>query len=431
MYLGRRAALRQGGRLAAAAALGALAAGLAGCGLANAPRGARAAAPLTLLVDADVLPAAEALGTAYAGSAGGAMPLIQVAEPSLAQDVDDMLAGDPSLAPDVLWVSPAVRDSLLASTLMVNLAPALADTGIASGLYASCLRYCASGPRQLAIPTFRDPLVVYYNSDALAKAGLNPPAAGWTVHDLVQACEQILQRLPRPAAPLANALNIFDLELFCAFVVGYGGVLLQPAQVGYTPQFASSAGAQGAGALAALHAYEPAEPPASPQTLFAQGHAVFYFGHRSDLGPLSSAIAGHFAWNIVALPRFPARAAQPVAADGLAVVTGDPGRRAAAIAMALFAGSPPAQEAMAHAAVGVPALRALAASPDWRAAAPNVNLGVFTASPGSDLVVQRPLYLIAPGLADAMRAVAQGMNAHEALAEAATWAEYQLATWQD
>lgn len=425
--LTRRQLLGAGGR----GVLGTLlAAGLGGCGLTASERTPRGGGGLSLLGDAALARAGQALASAFA-AAGGMPPLVNIGEPSLDAVVQQMLAGAPGIAPDCLLATPAVRENTQALPLMENLAPALSATGLAAGLYPACLQYGQEGTRQLLIPAFRDVLVVYYNADALARGGLTPPAPGWVLSDLSAICRKLRGANAALEAPLANVLNRFDLELLCAFVAGFGGQMVAPAQVGYVPRFASPAGAAAWSALAALHAYEPAPGgSASPRDLFTSGRAAFFFGHHADLQPIASAVGGLFAWDVAPLPAFPARAAQPVSADGIAVVTQDPARRTAAIAFALFAASAPGQQALAASGGGVPALRDLAASPTWRALEPPVSLDAFVGRTGADFVVEMPLDVIAPVLAYALGAVVAGVPAATALAEASTVAEYQLSTWQ-
>ena len=423
--LTRRSALR----LAAGAGLSAA---LAGCGLVPSTRGARSAAPLTLLADATFVPAAQALVQAYAAEAGAAgAPLVEVASPSLPGAVQQILAGSSQAAPDLLWVTPAVRDLPEAPSLMLSLSPALGQTSIAAGLYPACLAYGASGLRQLALPVFRDPLVTFYNGDALARAGLNPPVADWTLEACTMLCQALHAQPHGLLAPLANATNHFDLELFCAFVVGFGGQLLQPGRVGYTPHFASAAGAEGCGALAAWHAYEPPSPAGDPRSLFAAGQVALYFGHHRDVAPLAAQIGGLFAWDVAPLPRFPARAAQPVTADGLAAATTIPQRRAAAITLALFAGTAAAQGAISRTGVGVPAQVSLGSAASWRSGGPQIHDEVFVEGSAADVVVDLPLLLVAPVIRSALQAIVAGSPAYTTLLEAATYAQYQLATWQD
>jgi len=423
--LTRRAALG----LAAGAGLAGV---LAGCGLTAPSRVVRGPAQPVLLADPALVPAAQALAQAYGSQAGAqAAPLVQVADPSLRSAVQQMLQGGSTVAPDLIFATPAVRNLRTAGSMMLNLAPALAGTGIASGLYPACLQYGAAGDRQLILPAFRDPLVVFYNSDALARSGSNPPPVGWTLEAFTLLCQQLRAAPHGLVAPLANATNVFNLELFCAFVVGFGGALLDAGTVGYAPLFASAQGADACGALAGLHPYEPAAPSAAPRDLFGRGQVALYFGHHSDMAPLQAQIGGLFAWNVAALPLFPVRAARPVQADGLAAVTADPQRRGAATALALFAGTPAAQQALAGTGTGVPALMALAGSALWRTAGPQIDDGAFVGDPADDIVVPLPLHLVAPYLADALAAIVGGYPQYTALVEAATVAQYQLATWQD
>lgn len=436
--LSRRAVLRAGAV--------ALAGGVAtACGL---PRGRSGAAPpgrlhLTLLgqggggvgqVGRDLMPLASALAAGYSGATGAAAQVQATAAPDgLSAFMTGTLAGHPPLTADLMLTTPAVRDLFGAANVMTDLDAALGRSGLAAGLYPATLSYCAPGGRQRMIPVFRDPLVVFYNADALARAGVNPPAAGWTADDLLSLCGRLLTQSRGTGLPLANAVGRFDLELLTAFVLGYGGQMLGPSNLpgvsGYVPQFAAPAALLGINALLRLHAFEPAQPAATPQALFAAGTAAFYFGHHAEVADLEAGIGDLFAWGVAPLPGFPVRAAQPVRALGVAALTSDPGRRDAAIAAALFAATPAGQMAAARTGLGVPALRALAASPVWRQSAPQLNNDVFVGQPEADVVLPPALWYIAPQLQAALRAVLAGAPVAQTFTEASTAVEYTLQAW--
>jgi len=432
--LTRRGLLRVAAGGAGATLAGVLGAGLAGCGLVTPARGGRGGTQLILLADLAFVSAAQALAAAFAASASTApQVIVQVALPSLSVQVEAMLGGDLAVQPDLFFTTPSVRDTLQADTLMLNLGPALNQTGLASTLYPMCLEYGLAGARQLVLPVFRDPLVVFYNSDAFARAGVDPPGADWDLDRFNALCGQLQDQAHGLTAPLANATRIFDLELFCAFVLGYGGEMLKVSQTGYAPLFASGEAAAGCGALASLRQFEPAGLPAGkvPRDLFAGGQAALYFGHHSDVAPLAAQISDLFAWDVAPLPAFPLRRAQPLVADGVSAVTVAPERRSQAIALALFACTTPAQLAMAGSGAGVPALQALATSPAWQASGPSLDNSVFVSHTDADFVVQAPLYVIAPALQAALQDTVSGYAAYDALVDAATYSAYQLANWQD
>ncbi len=380
-----------------------------------------------------LLPSATSLAAAYARAfPRDPVPTVHLAQPSLSSAVDGMLGGRSEGSPDVLVADPSIRNLLYAPALMLDVGAGLRAAGLSAGLYPSLIQFCSPGGREVLVPLFRDPLVVFYNSDALARAGANPPADGWTLADLVRICQQVQLRLVGRAVALAAATRPFNLELLCAFVAGFGGSMLAasptPRRAGYIPRFATPAALTGIRALHALSVYEPAIPAPSALELFARGGAVLLIGHHRDVATLQARIGAGFAWGAASLPVFPRGRVQPVQADGLAAVPRDPAKRGLALRLALFAATPEAQYAAAATGTGVPALRALAGSTLWRRSAPHLNNDVFVAYPEADLVVPPPLHAL-PELAGAMAAMRRGVPAEVAFGQAQTAAELTLATW--
>lgn len=414
---------------------------MGGCGGVS-PAHGPGALTLTLLGQAlasgspgpDLMPVAAALADAYnAASDVGARLRTQAADPSLDAYMQSLLLGTPPLAADLMLTTPAVRNLYSAPSMMISLDSALQKTGLDNGLYPMVLRYCAPGGRQRMIPIFRDPLVVFYNVDAFSGAGVDPPGPDWTSDRFLWLCDQLLARPRGPVVPLSNAVNTFDIELFCAFVAGYGGEMLaanaNPNIPGYVPRFAAPQAIEGIDALLRLHPYEPLRPQAPPVSLFARGDAAMFFGHHRDVAFLQTQIGDLFAWGVAPLPRFPQRATQPVTAEGIAAVTKDPANREAAVAVALFAATGDGQLAAARTALGVPALKALASSPVWRQMAPHLDNDVFVANPQADIIVEPVLYYIQPQLQDALRAALAGSPVATIFKEASTAVEYTLQTW--
>ncbi len=400
-----------------------------GCGLVTPARGGRGVGPLSLLADTTMAPALQAVAEAFTASPGArARPLVQIAEPSLADAYQAMLTGTTQVGADVSAVTPSVlHQNRYAPTLMVNVGPALKQTGLEAGIYPQLLAYGRSGGLQVILPLFRDPLVVFFNSDAFSRAGVDPPAVDWTFAKFQLYCQQLKQKAVGLVAPVANLTTIWDVEILTAFIEGFGGqtVVANTGAPGYRAAFAEPAAVEGVDALVALHPYEPAAPSAQPVDLFAQGAAAMYFGHHRDVGYLINNIGEKFAWDVAPLPRFPLRRVQPVQADGVAALAGDPDRRAAAVALALFVCTPDAQRAAARTGLGVPALTALADSPLWRQN--HINNDVFVANTDADVIVPEPLYYLTP-LELAIGAIVRGaVPAYDALAQAQQSANWTLA----
>ncbi len=439
----RRAVLRGAIAAAGLAVGGMTVAALGGCGLLRQGNGGPSTTTLTLvgesgnplLSDApDLMPVGRALAAGYNSAAGAAARIVaRVSGTGLTAYMQGLLRGSPPFPSDLMFTTPGVRDLRDASAMMLDLTAALQETGLAAGIYPMVLAYCAPGGQQRMIPIFRDPLVVYYNADAFSRAGADPPAPDWTAAALLQLCGQLLTHFRGTVVPLANVVNVFDLEVLSAFVQGYGGEMLTrsagPGAHGYVPRFAEPAAIQGIDALLRLHAFEAARPSVSPLALFARGTAAMYFGHHRDIAPLHAQIAGLFSWGVAPLPRFPARAVQPVRADGIAAVTRNPKHMQAAIAVALYGATPAGQLEAARTGVGVPALRALAQSPVWRQGAPYLDNDVFVAQPEADIIVHPALEYVAPQLETAVRAVLAGAPVVTTFREASTAVEFTLQTW--
>ncbi len=415
----RRALL---GATLAAAATALLACGRAGTG-ASSPRGPT----LALATGPDWTRAAEVVVSRYTAEGGRARETVVPARmPAL---IAAMLAGTPTTPPDVILVTPAVRSIWQATSLMHDLGPTLANTRLDATIYPSVLADGSFQGRQLVMPLFRDPLVVFYNADALARAGHNPPAPTWPLADLMDLCARLAAN---GTHPLLRSASVTNAELLTAFIIGFGGEVLAPGPAGgtgYVPAFTSARALAGLSALATLLKYVPPQGINSSLQTFAQGGAALFFGHYRDVAALESAIGSLFAWNVVSLPAFPARGAQPVQAEGLAAVSADPQLRTAAITLTLFGATSAGQTALARAGLGVPATPALAQSPLWRARTPLLDNDVFVANTADDVIVPRPLYFLDPQLDLALTASMRGVAVAEAFGAAATASEFTLANW--
>ncbi len=384
--------------------------------------------PLQLAADGLLLPAARALVSAYRAQGGQAQAV--VAAGGMSALINTMLGGSNSVGVDVLLLTPKVRRIWDATSLMLDLGPVLARTGLDSGLYPSVLTAGQFQGRQLIMPVFRDPLVLFYNADALARTGNNPPAAGWTLSALMDLCVSLQRAGMRP---LLQSASVHGAELLTAFVIGYGGEVMIPSPAGgtgFVPTFTSPVALQGLAALVDLHRYIATPTPASAVQAFARGDAALLFGHHRDVPALQAAIGTLFAWNVAPVPRFPSRRAQPVQADGLAAVTTVAARRTGSLALTLYGATAAGQQALARTGLGVPARASLASSSLWRSAAPNLDNDVFVSGSSADVVVPQPLFFIwLPDLALALQAAVRGVAVAEAFGAAATAAEFTLANW--
>ncbi len=419
-------------RRAVLAAALAIAGGMVAAACGRVGAGARpSTVDLILMTDSQLLQAAQMICQTLDGVHNSGVTVeAGVVQQGVGSLLQNMLAGQGTA--DVVLVTSRVRQIWNANSLMVNVGPALSSSGISARLYPALLADWSFAGRQLVVPIFRDPLVVFYNADAVAQAGVDPPAREWTLGQLVTLCTRLSAVGNQP---LANATDTADLELFlelfCAFVLGFGGQLLTPNSGGgggYVPAFADPQALDGIRALLSLHAYEPATPPSSAVEAFGRGEFALLFGHHSDLSTLQAVVGQSFAWNVAPMPTFPKRRAQPVRADGLTAVTRDPDRRSAAITVALFGATSQCQTALARLALGVPADTSLAASPLWRAGAQWLNNDVFVAHPEADVVVPQPLFFLSE-LGEAMTAALRGAPADQAFQTAATAAQYTLSNW--
>lgn len=408
------------------ASIAAVAAALAACGRPGLPLAAPPDPVLRVASDSDWVRAARVLAGLYRHE--GRQAEVTTVAAGIGALVRNLLAGTAATPADVLLVTPVIRRIWQATSLMLDLGPALADTDLDATIYPSLLADGSFQGRQLVMPIFRDPLVIFYNADALARAGNNAPAPTWGYPDLMELCGRLAAE---GTHPILQSESVSTSELLAAFVIGFGGQVLAAGPsggTGYVPMFTQPAALAGISALVTLLGFVP--PPTNNSALetFAQGGAAMLFGHHQDVANLSAAIGSLFAWNVAPLPTFPRRAAQPVQAQGLAAVTTSPERRPDAIAFTLFGATAQGQDALARAGLGVPASSNLAASPLWRASAPLLDNDVFVSNTAADIVVPEPLYFL-PQLDLAIRASLRGVPVDEAFGAAATASEFTLANW--
>ncbi len=416
---GRRRTLGGILRVTAAAAL-ASSPVITGCGIVG-PERAQGTGALTLLSGPNALRIASALTAAY-GSHGQANNIVvQVAEPSLSSILQGTTRNVPSPSYDMVMVTPSVRPLGTLPTLFTNLANPLKGIPGHSQISPALWSNASAEGRLLFAPMMGDPLVVFYNGDALERSGINAPVLEWSLQDFEATCQQVANRLGPDIVPISDVTNSFNPELFTAFVVGFGGQVLSANS--QTALFAGSQALDGIQALVSLHAFEPLRSSPSGITLFTSGKAVLYFGHLSDVANLATMIGDLFAWNAAPLPTFPvAGAVVPMQSSGIGIGVWT-NRAGTALDFLEYTVSPSGQQVIASVGPGVPALPAVAAT--WHPPSRHLLTASFLPPASAQITVPWALDQL-PQVAAALRAVVAGTSVADAFQAAATEANNTL-----
>ncbi|MBI2100667.1 MAG: extracellular solute-binding protein [Candidatus Vogelbacteria bacterium] len=237
----------------------------------------------------------------------------------------------------------------------------------------------------LALPLVVDPLVMYYNKNLLAEAGLATPPASWTEFKVKAMSLTILdsrRNITRSAAALGETRNIAHAkDLLTMLFLQAGNPIVapvSPADGVYVSQLDQSFGATLKSAVAVLDFYTQFADPARPnyswnrslpeaRQAFSRGQTVFYFGYASEYATITRENP-HLVFDVALVPQ-PASSADEAGKTNLpklvlgrllsaAAVSGGSKATAAGQAALALAGSKPA-DALAAALFLPPARRDL------------------------------------------------------------------------
>ncbi|MBI4136186.1 MAG: extracellular solute-binding protein [Candidatus Vogelbacteria bacterium] len=244
------------------------------------------------------------------------------------------------------------------------------------------------GAGVLALPLVVDPLVMYYNKNLLAEAGLPSPPRTWTefkVKSLALTTLDSRRNITRSAAALGETKNIAQAkDLLAMLFLQAGNPIVGRTAAGgaYVSQLNQSFGAALKPAVAVLDFYTQFADPARPnyswnrslpeaRQAFIRGQTVFYFGYASEYSTITRENP-HLAFDVASVPQ--AEDNQPKLVLGrllfLAAVRGGQRAAAAGQAAAAFAG-PKFAGALAEALFLPPARRDLLGRAPASPASPN------------------------------------------------------------
>jgi len=217
----------------------------------------------------------------------------------------------------------------------------------------------------ICIPQNISSLVVYYNRDLFAAAGLADPADDWTWDDFLAAAKALTIDIDGDGTTDQYGLGV-EASLFrlAPFVWQNGGPIVDdpdyPTQLGLT-RFPSQEALNWFAALQTVHHVAPdrvAEASLDSESRFIQGTTAMYLNSRRGTPTYRESAA--FDWDVAPLPRGK-EAAGVLHSDGYCL-SAAAANRDAAWRFIEFANSPAGQAIVARSGRTVPSLRAVAES---------------------------------------------------------------------
>lgn len=328
-----------------------------------------AEAPISFMVfgDAPEFAAYEALVAAFEE----AHPALDVALTHIPSQNDyrtrlatDFAAGSP---PDVALLNYRRFGAFAAAGQLEPLGPYLDGSDVIdrADFYPITLESFTWGGELVCIPQNISSLVVYYNRDLFAAAGVPEPADDWTWDDFLAAAQALTRDLDGDGATDQYGLGAeASLYRLAPFIWQNGGRIVDdpanPARLGLTRE-PSLVAFEWFVALQTEHGVVPnreAEVSIDSETRFVQGTTAMYLNSRRGT-PTYREAAG-FDWDVAPLPRG-AQAAGVLHSDAycLSAAAAD---KDAAWTFIEFANSPEGQAIIARSGRTVPSLMAVAES---------------------------------------------------------------------
>lgn len=259
--------------------------------------------------------------------------------------------------PDVCFVSNLDLPKFARAGVFAPLKNRL-SAGEASAFYPAALTALKDGGRLYALPRDVSNLVVYYNADAFAEAGLPRPRAGWTVSEFAAAA----RALSRPGAPAARRYGLgFEARplFWLPWVWSFGGEVLDAGGRVRLDEPAAIAGISAYAQLVADGAAPPAAWRAGAPMMqrFVEGKVAMVVSGRWSVPALRQ--GARFAWDVAPFPAGPAGSIVDADASGWAISARaqDPER---AWRLVRYLAGPEAARAFAASGLIVPARRAVA-----------------------------------------------------------------------
>lgn len=170
----------------------------------------------------------------------------------------------------------------------------------------------------LALPLVVDPVVMYYNKNLLAEAGLAAPPRTWTEFKVKTITLTVLdgrRNITRSAVAFGETRNIAHAKDLLAMLFLQAGnpIVARPAGGTYVSELNQSLGTVLKPAVAVLDFYTQFADPARPnyswnrslpeaRQAFIRGQTVFYFGYASEYLALTRENP-HLAFDLAAVPQ--------------------------------------------------------------------------------------------------------------------------------
>jgi multiple sugar transport system substrate-binding protein len=304
-----------------------------------------------------------AAATAWLKAYAAVRPEIQITpQPLPVQDYPQKLLGSlDTTAPDMFVSLDTQMPTLIKRGALFDISPLAGDAKLKLGDFQPAgLTAWQRGPALYGLPADLTPMVMFYNRDIFAAAGVAEPAPGWTWNDWLVDAQKLTVTSNGQVSRHGTAVGSWS-----AMVWGNGGELVsadgKQSLLG-TPE--AAAGVQFAADMVNVHHVAP-----PPQIAGGPEPVQLFKEQKVAMLPASSSFASGlmqanlpFKWAIAAFPTG-AVAATPVSVTGLALSAKGQNQRAA-LEFAAWAVGPEGQAAMASTRpFAAPALRAAPARP--------------------------------------------------------------------
>lgn len=342
----------------------ALAALLAGCG-GEPPGAAPSSTPVTisLTAEGEELALYEEVAQAYQHRSGGTVTVNAIAERPdfLARLTSSFAARRP---PDAFLVNHRYLAGYARRGVLEPLDERLGDA--AEDYVPVALDAFRFEGALYCVPQNASSLVVYYNADLFAAAGVARPAGGWSLDDLRAAAAQL-------TGGGVHGVGIEPEVIRAApFVWSAGGEIVDDTDAPTRFTFDSPEARAGLEAMFSLAEFGPSLEEAEakpPDERFLAGELAMLFSSRREV-PAFRTITD-FEWDVAAFPG----STTVLHTDGWCLPKGE--RSAAAWEFVRFATGPEGAAILARGGRTVPALRAAAESPAFLESAPPASNQVF------------------------------------------------------
>ena len=302
--------------------------------------------------------------------------------PSANYDQKLFLQAASATLPDVIRTSDGETVPLASHHIILDMEPYVnADPSFkVSDIYPTFLNL-GRLPGQSGLymmPFSADAVLMFYNKDMFAKAGLAYPTATWTYQDFLNAAQKLTLR------DSSGRVTQWGLDqgltgwwaTYAPWLKGFGGGLLTPdGKHSNLSSPGSIAGLQALANLVLKYKVEPGPTVVFPSDPFISGHAAIGFSVHGAVDGWGQAIGKKFKWDVQVMPAFPNGSRyNGMGTAGWAVSAGSK-NRAAAWDIVKFVGSVQGQTALAKLGVTMPIRKSMLNNPVWKT--PGLNNQAF------------------------------------------------------